>query len=222
MRGNMPFPNAVIFDMDGLMLDSEVLYQKAWKAAAAELGYQLDDSLYLSLIGRSNVEAEALFLKIFGADFPAAKFDQRWEASWRQSLQAEGVPLKPGLLELLDWLEKQEIPKAVGTSSKMAEAELCLSLAGICDRFSIIVTVDQVAAGKPEPDIFREAAKRIGVSPVQCLVLEDSNAGVQAANHAGMSVIMVPDLQIPTDQSKAMALRVLPSLCDVLAWLQSL
>jgi len=132
------------------------------------------------------------------------------------------VALQPGLLPLLDWVEQQDLPRAVGTSSNAAEAELCLTLAGIRDRFATVVTVDQVAAGKPSPDIFLLAAQRLGVAPHQCLVLEDSNAGVQAAQAAGMAVVMVPDLQQPTAASQAIAQPVLGSLHEVLAWLQSL
>jgi HAD superfamily hydrolase (TIGR01509 family) len=213
------FPQAILFDMDGLMLDSECLYQKSWKIAAAELGYALDEALYLSLVGRSNAEAEKAFVQVFGADFPVDDFNQRWDQHWHTLVEKQGIPLKPGLLELLDWVEIQGIPKAVGTSSNTAEAHLSLKSAGIFDRFAAIVTVDQVAAGKPAPDIFLEAARRLDTPPEQCLVLEDSNAGVQAAQTAGMAVLMVPDLQTPTVESEAIALQVFTSLHDVRTWL---
>lgn len=218
----MSLPAAFIFDMDGLMLDSEPLYQAAWQAAAHELGYQLDAELYLSLVGRSSDEADRTFRQVFGETFPTEQFNRLWDEQWQNLLTAQGVALKPGLLSLLSWIEQQHIPKGVGTSSNAAEAEQCLSLAGIRDRFSILVTVDHVAHGKPEPDIFLAAAKELGQAPDQCWVLEDSNAGVQAAAAAGMPVIMVPDLQVPTVAAKATAAQIFPSLHEVLAWLQSL
>lgn len=218
----MAKPTALIFDMDGLMLNSEPLYQEAWQAAAQELGYALETELYLSLVGRSSAEADRMFLKTFGAQFPVEDFNHRWEQRWQDLIKLRGVPLQPGLLSLLDWVEGQGIPKAVGTSSNAAEAEWCLSLAGIRDRFTTVVTVDQVAAGKPAPDIFLTAAGRLGVLPEQCLVLEDSNAGVQAAEAAGMAVVMVPDLQVPSATSAAIARQICASLHEVLAWLQSL
>lgn len=218
----MALPVALIFDMDGLMLNSEPLYHQAWRIAAQALGYQLDDHLYLSLVGRSSAEADCTFRQVFGDEFPVKAFNQRWEACWQTLLLEQGVSLQPGLLPLLDWVEQQQIPKAVGTSSNSAEAERCLMLAGIRDRFSIVVTVDQVAAGKPEPDIFLAAARQLEVAPSACLVLEDSNAGVQAAVAAGIPVVMVPDMQVPTPQSKTTATQILPSLREVLAWLQSL
>ena len=217
----MPLPTALIFDMDGLMLDSEPLYQAAWQAAARELGYDLDAELYLSLVGRSSVEADRAFQQIFGEQFPVEAFNDRWDELWQQLIKTQGVPLQTGLLTLLDWVDQQAISKAIGTSSNAAEAELCLSLAGIRDRFETLVTVDQVAAGKPAPDIFLAAAAQLQVEPADCLVLEDSNAGVQAAQAAGMAVVMVPDLQTPTAASVAITQHILPSLQDVLAWLQS-
>jgi HAD superfamily hydrolase (TIGR01509 family) len=218
----MALPSAFIFDMDGLMLDSECLYQTAWKAAAAELGYALDEALYVELVGRSNEEAEKTFVHIFGKDFPVDTFGELWERRWRVLVADQGIPLKPGLLALLDWVEKHDMPKAVGTSSNAVEAELCLAAAGIRDRFPTLVTVDQVGVGKPAPDIFLAAARRLQVAPHRCLVLEDSNAGVQAAQAAGMPVVMVPDLQGPSAAAKAIALDIFSSLHDVLAWLQSL
>ena len=141
---------------------------------------------------------------------------------WRQLIAVKGVRLQPGLLPLLDWVEHCALPRAVGTSSNREEAELCLTLAGIRDRFSTLVTVDQVAAGKPAPDIFLAAAQKLGLPPAQCLVLEDSNAGVAAAQAAGMTVIMVPDLQVPDATSTAIAQEIFPSLNDVLTWLQGI
>jgi HAD superfamily hydrolase (TIGR01509 family) len=216
-----PIPNleAILFDMDGLMLDSESLYQQAWKQAAAELGYDLDDAVYLSLVGRSNAEAERAFVQLYGTDFPVETFRVRWEQRWQALVQIVGIPLNPGLLELLNWIETHGLLKAVGTSSNQAEATLCLQTAGIADRFAAIVTVDQVAAGKPAPDIFQAAAQRLTVNPSHCLVLEDSNAGVQAAQGAGMAVVMVPDLQTATIASEAIALQIFESLHEVRLWL---
>ena len=218
----MPLPMALIFDMDGLMLNTEPLYQEAWQKAAHELGYTLSPELYISLVGRSTAEADRMLSQIFGEAFPVAAFNERWDALWRELLEHRGIALQPGLIPLLDWVEARAIPTAVGTSSNRAEAELCLSLAEIRDRFSTVITVDQVAAGKPEPDIFLATANRLETLPKQCLVLEDSNAGVHAAHAAGMPVVMIPDLQMPNEATKAIAQKILPSLHEVLTWLQCL
>ena len=213
-------PTAVIFDMDGLMLDSEIIFKAAWQRAGAELGYSLSDALYGTLVGRSNKEVEVIFCQTYGDDFPVLRFRQLWGEFWHQQVQMTGVALKPGLLELLDFLEQHQIPKAVGTSSEWKEAELSLKVAGIFHRFETIVTVDQAGAGKPAPDIFLMALDRLGVAPQACLVFEDSNAGVKAAHTAGIPVVMVPDLQTPSAESKAIAARIFPSLHEAVALLQ--
>ncbi|MEO0828012.1 MAG: HAD family phosphatase [Cyanobacteria bacterium J06639_16] len=213
-------PTAVIFDMDGLMLDSEVIFKVAWQRAGAALGYSLSDELYDSLVGRSNREVEVVFCQTYGDGFPVLRFRQLWGEFWEQQVKTTGVAIKPGLLELLDFLEQHQIPKAVGTSSEWKEADLSLKTAGIFHRFKTIVTVDQAGAGKPAPDIFLMALDRLSVAPQDCLVFEDSNAGVKAAHAAGIPVIMVPDLQTPSAESKAIAAHISSSLDEAVNWLR--
>jgi beta-phosphoglucomutase-like phosphatase (HAD superfamily) len=211
----LPPPQAIIFDMDGLMLDSEAIYQRAWQQALTGLGYACDAQTYLQLVGRSNRAAEQLMQARFGPSFPIESFREAWLDHWRHQVTNQGIPYKPGLLELLDLLECHAIPKAVGTSSHGQEAEL--SLKGLQSRFAHVVTVDQVTTGKPAPDIFLLAARKLGVPPSHCWVLEDSDAGVEAAAIANMTVIMVPDLQAPSAQSQQWAARIVDSLHDVCA-----
>lgn len=211
----------VLFDMDGLMLNSEVIYHAAWQQTIEQLGYRLEPQLYIDLVGRSNAESERLMRQIFGPAFPLETFAQQWSQRWQEQVQAQGIPLQPGLLELLDFLESQAIPKAVGTSSNREEAELSLKSTELWPRFQAVVTVDDVTAGKPAPDIFLRAAQKLGYDPAECLVLEDSNAGVQAATAAGSAVVMVPDLQVPSAVSRSQALYVCDSLHAVLALLQA-
>ncbi|MEO1403288.1 MAG: HAD family phosphatase [Cyanobacteria bacterium J06635_1] len=211
----LPCPQAIIFDMDGLMLDSESIYHLAWQQAVQGLGYEFDSQLYLSLVGHSNAEAELLMGQFFGDTFPFQQFRADWTAYWHEHVQNHAIPVKSGLMELLDLLETYEIPKAVGTSSNLQEAEISLKGAGIWHRFAHIVTVDQVVAGKPAPDIFLRAAQKLGVTPKDCLVLEDSNAGVQAATAAGMPVMMVPDLQTPSAEAQQQAVAIADSLHNV-------
>ncbi|MEO0458061.1 MAG: HAD family phosphatase [Cyanobacteria bacterium P01_A01_bin.114] len=212
-------PKAIIFDMDGLMLDSESIYHLAWQQAVTSLGYEFDSQLYLSLVGHSNVEAEQLMGQFFGDTFPFQTFRTAWTAYWHEHVQNHSIPVKSGLLELLDLLESYPIPKAVGTSSNLQEAEISLKGANLWHRFAHVVTVDQVAAGKPAPDIFLRAVQKLGVPPGDCLVLEDSNAGVKAASTAGIPVIMVPDLQPPSPEAQRQVCAIATSLhkvCDFL------
>ncbi|NEP19441.1 MAG: HAD family phosphatase [Leptolyngbya sp. SIO4C1] len=218
MPSPLPTFKAVIFDMDGLMFDSESVYHHAWQRAINGLGYRFDSQQYLSLVGQSNAEAERLMQQFFGEAFPFQQFRTDWTRYWQETVQAQPIPLKPGVLALLSLLEQHQVPKAVGTSSTWPEAELTLKGGDVWQRFAHIVTVDQVAAGKPAPDIFLEAAQRLSVAPQDCLVLEDSNAGVSAATDAGMTVVMVPDLQSPSLTSQQSAHAIVDSLHVVYDW----
>ncbi len=209
-------PAAVIFDMDGLMLDTEIIYHTVWKKAARQLGYELDDALFYDLIGIRTEDCEAQIMTAMGADFPLDEFQRLWEAGWDEHAYTHGIETKPGLFELLNLLEEIGIPKAVATSSTAPEAERSLGLTGLKARFPIVVTGDQVANGKPAPDIYLAAAQRLGVAPAACVAFEDSNAGTLAASSAGMRTYLVPDLKTPNAEATAAATAVLASLHEAL------
>jgi HAD superfamily hydrolase (TIGR01509 family) len=189
---------AVIFDMDGLMLDTEPIYKLAWQRAASECGYPISEEFWFKLIGRTRVNGENILRGAFGPDFPLETFRaacHRCEAA----AFAEGPPAKkPGLDDLLALLDSRGVPKAVATSTERPQAKAQLGGLDLWDRFKVIATGDDVVNGKPAPDLFLLAAHRLGIEPSQCLVLEDSEAGVTAAHRAGMQVYVVPDLKPPS------------------------
>lgn len=203
---------ALLLDLDGLLIDSEPIYRSAWQSAAADLGYALSNDLYLSLIGRDDRDSEEALIQAFGSDFPLARFRSLWPVRWRHQLDRSGIPVKPGLWDFLKVIEKHRLPIAVATSSDTKQVHMSLYAAGLHQRFSCIVTGDEVPKGKPAPDIFLKAAGRLGVLPHHCLVLEDSEAGVLAAKAAGMTILMIPDLKQPSAQTAALAYGVLASL----------
>jgi HAD superfamily hydrolase (TIGR01509 family) len=133
-------------------------------------------------------------------------------AFWRLRVAHTGIPLKPGLLEFLSFVEGQRLPIAVATSSDREYTEFSLRHAGLLERFNIVVTGDQIANGKPAPDIYLEAARRFSVEPHQCAVLEDSDAGILAVSRAGMLPFLIPDLKPPSEEATSAAFRVLRSL----------
>ena len=205
---------ALVFDMDGLMLDTEPLYKAAWQRACLELGYDFDDESYAKVIGRPTDDGVAELARRFGAGFPIERFRSRWPELWQAEADADGIATKPGLLELLTLIEQRGLRVAVATSSEMEYTEFSLRKAGLDGRFPIIVTGDQVQRGKPAPDIYLEAARRLGTNPAECVALEDSEAGILAASRAGMIAVMIPDLTSPSDAARHAAFRVVPSLVE--------
>ena len=215
-------PSAVIFDMDGLLLDTEPLAARAWGEAACALGVEFDDALALALVGRNFVDCTTMIRARYAADYPVDALLARWHATYDGIVEREGLVLKPGVLELLDWLERHGIPRAVATSTRRERARSKLTATGLLPRFRHLVGGDEVASGKPAPDIYLEAARRLDIGAGDCIALEDSDPGIRAALAARMIAIMVPDLRPPPKDLVALDLLVLPSLHDVLRHLAEL
>ena len=212
-------PRAVIFDMDGTMVDTESIYHRAWQDTAEALGYAIGEEILHETVGKRTEDCHAIIHAALGPTFPNTHFETTWWSRWEQLAEQQGIARKPGLDALLDLLDAHQIPKAVATSSASAEARYTLERAGLADRFSIVVTGDQVTHGKPAPDIFLLTAERLGIGAAHCLALEDSTAGVHAAAAAGMRTFMVPDLLAPHPDTAARAYRVVNSLSDVHNWI---
>lgn len=213
---------AVVFDMDGLMFDTEPIYRFAWQRAAADLGYELNDDIYINLIGLNNEDSERVLVHTFDSNFSINKFRCQRRVYWEKYVLQHGITKKPGLSNLLAALEKWEIPMAIATSSDHKDAVRSLRAAGIKDRFRCIVTGDRVKKGKPAPDIYKAAARKLGFSPHECVALEDSTAGLRAANSAGMLTIMIPDMNLPDEKVSSLAWCILPSLHEVIPLLKGL
>jgi beta-phosphoglucomutase-like phosphatase (HAD superfamily) len=198
---------AVIFDMDGLMLDTEPAYRTAWQQASAECGYPLSDDLYVRLIGHNRGDAEQVLLKEFGLQFPLDLFRVVCRKCEGKALAMGPLRKKHGLDELMRLLESQRVPIAVATSTDRQIATKLLATAGLLAKFDVVATGDEVINGKPSPELFLLAAQRLGVRNSECLVLEDSEPGVIAAVRAGMKVFIVPDQETPVSISPTISQR---------------
>jgi beta-phosphoglucomutase-like phosphatase (HAD superfamily) len=213
-------PRAVVFDMDGLMLDTEPLAARAWSERAIALGVTFDAALALRMVGRNFTDCTALVRGHYEAPYPIDELLAGWHATYDAIVVRDGLATKAGVHELLDWLDHAALPRAVATSTRRARAHDKLTQAGLIGRIDVLVGGDEVARGKPAPDLPLEAARRLAVAPADCIVLEDSEPGVRAALAAGMTVFMVPDLVAPTAELIDAGAIVAQSLHDVRAALE--
>lgn len=210
---------AIIFDMDGLMFDTEKLAFDAWKQAVKHFSCELDEGTFYSLVGKAIPVIESSLAEALGASFDlktARKLKQKY---FEENILNMGIPLKPGLLELLDYLEQKDISKAVASSTDKNSVIQRLSIAEVLERFDTIVGGDEIQNGKPSPDIFLETANLLGVPPEKCIVLEDSDVGIKAAVAAGMYAIMIPDKKEPDFEAGKIANKIFSSLHDVIQFL---
>jgi HAD superfamily hydrolase (TIGR01509 family) len=211
--------DAVILDMDGLLLDTERVYRRAFITAAARQGFEMSEDLYQGMVGLADNECFALIQDRFGPQLRISQYRRELADCLEQFLGA-GIPLKPGAVELMDDLAQRGLPRALATSTNRATAEDHLRCAGLLDRFDALVTWEDVERGKPHPDVFLNAALEIGVAPQRCVVLEDSPLGIRGAHAAGAMPVMVPDLLAATEELRNMCVAVVNDLHEARALLR--
>jgi HAD superfamily hydrolase (TIGR01509 family) len=216
MRAAMIFPRpvrAVVFDMDGLLVDTEAPVRDALMSAAATIGRELPTPVFMSMIGTTGPHSDAILVRHFGDGFDLAAYQAE---VWRLlEVQFDiGVPLKPGALELLALVDQIGLPKALVTSSSRRAVDRHLP-AEVVARFAHLITRESVENGKPHPEPYLKAAAALGIPPEDCLALEDSHNGIRSAHAAGMMAVMVPDLLEATDEMREKCVAIAQSLHDV-------
>jgi HAD superfamily hydrolase (TIGR01509 family) len=214
----MVFPRpirAVVFDMDGLLVDTEALIRDIMQELVAARGASLPPEVFHRMIGLPNEASDAVARAHFGPEFPLDALYVEVTARVHAACEA-GVALKAGVREILDHLDAAKIPRAICTSSGHAAVQRTLGPSGILPRFDAVIAAGDYPRGKPNPDPFLTAASRLGVAPRDCLALEDSHNGIRAAHAAGMMTVMVPDLLEATDEMREKTLAIAESLHHVL------
>lgn len=210
-------PSAVVFDLDGTLVDSEALVLDAYMAAARHHGIPFTHEQFLSLVGRHRQHSEMKMREYFGATFPLENF----YASVTEHIGDRAAPLKPGVAALLDRLDALRTPYALATSSGPGWVSKHFSMHRLGDRFRGVVTREDVMHGKPHPEPYLKASIILGHPPAGILAIEDSPTGVASAHAAGLMTIMIPDLIQPDEETRARALHVGASLDEVLNLLQA-
>ena len=206
---------AVVFDMDGVIFDSETLVFRMWKVVAEKYGVaDIEETCRACLVINATVTKE-IFLERYGQDFPYDKYKKEMSDLFHANAAGGKLPKKPGLQELLEYLRRENIKTAVASSTRRELVTRELKEGGLLSYFDEIVCGDMVKRSKPEPDIYLEACRRLQERSEDCYAIEDSYNGIRSAKRAGMHPIMVPDQAAPTEEMEELADCILTSLYEV-------
>lgn len=217
---SLPRPvEAVVFDMDGLLIDTEQLMWTAMAEASEAVGHAMPFATFQTMVGRTHDQSDLVLAEHFGVGDLREAFRAEMRPRVERALAA-GVCLKAGVIEMLDHLDMLGMPRAIATSSWREAVDRHLGPLGLVPRFHAFVTGDSVTHSKPHPEPYLKAAAALGIAPEACLALEDSHNGVRAAAASGMMTIMVPDILEPTPEMDGLCVRISRDLHEVRALLR--
>ena len=213
---------AIIFDMDGLMIDSERVTFECYQERLKDMNLTMDEKFYKTLLGKPIKGIYQRFYDVYGNDFPIENVIQDVHQSMAERFETEGVPVKKGLVELLHYLKDNNYKTIVATSSNRDRVDKILAQAKITEFFDDSICGDEVTKGKPNPEVFLKSCQKLGVNVDEAIVLEDSEAGIQASYDANIKVICIPDMKYPEKQYEEKTFKILKDLTEVTAYLKSL
>ncbi len=213
--------NTIVFDMDGVLFDTERLCQDSWLAVAEESGLPNMDVIFPQCIGLNANDSRRIVMNAYGEDFDYEGFRSKASVWFWDYIEKKGLPVKPGVKELLSWLREEGWAVGLASSTRRSSVENHLEQAGIRDYFATIVTGDMVEHSKPQPDIYLMACRELGVDPGQAYAIEDSPNGIRSAYRAGMSPLMVPDMIAPDEEMRELSTKIFSDLHEVLHFLQT-
>ena len=212
--GGLSF-DGVVFDADGTLFDTENLMYGVWVEVGEEMNFPYPGREYLAYVGLNRAAVLSLMRERYGDGFDGADFMVRCVARLSERIEREGVPLKPGVREILSFLREENIPVGLATSTHRVRTQRRLELCGLTDYFQAVTTGDEVTKGKPDPEIYLTTCEKLGLSPENCLAVEDSKNGILSARAAGMSVAMIPDMIPPSEELLAQVWRRFDSLSEL-------
>lgn len=209
-----------IFDMDGLMIDTEKLYLRYWKQSAADFGYDMRDEHVYAIRSLARKYSIPMLKGFFGEEFPTEEVRAHRTELINAHVEKNGIELKKGLFQLIDYLQDRGVKLAVATATPRERTMLYLSKIGAAERFDAIICGDMVTVGKPDPEIYLTAARELGLPAEECAAFEDSPNGLKAARSAGCKVIMIPDMTQPQPEDKPFYDAVYSSLDEAIAFFE--
>ena len=213
---------AIIFDMDGLMIDSERVTFECYQERLKDMNLTMDEEFYKTLLGKPIKGIYQRFYDVYGNDFPIQNVIQDVHQLMAERFETEGVPVKKGLVELLHYLKDNNYKTIVATSSNRDRVDKILAQAKITEFFDDSICGDEVTKGKPNPEVFLKSCQKLGVNVDEAIVLEDSEAGIQASYDANIKVICIPDMKYPEKQYEEKTFKILKDLTEVTAYLKSI
>lgn len=209
---------AIIFDMDGVLLDSETISWKTWEIAAKEKNIPDIASANAACMGRNRPDTVAILQNIYGKDFDGWDFLNRTSDLFYQIENQEGIPLMPYAKEALEYLQSK-YTLALASSTRKSKVYRQLKAAGLFDFFKTLTCGDMVSHSKPDPEIYLTACASINLSPSQCIAVEDSPNGIKSSTSANIPTIMIPDKIKPDSETISLCFKILPSLKDLCSFL---
>lgn len=213
--------DAVVFDMDGVIFDSERLVLECWEKVARKHHLDGITEAMTACIGTNEVKTKEILFDYYGKDFPYNELRKEASVLFHETADTTGLPVKRGLRELLNYLRQCNVPMAVASSTRLETVSLELQQAALYEYFQVVMGGDQLKRSKPEPDIYLMTCDKLGVLPEHTYAIEDSYNGIRSAYSAGMSPIMVPDILPATEEMRKKSVVVLEDLLQVREWFES-
>lgn len=212
--------DTIIFDMDGTLIDTEKYFRACWPKALAAFGYEMSDEQALSMRSLGRPFAPVHLKEMFGESIDYTQVREKRKELVEECIKENGIQLKPGVIELLQWLKENHIRVAIATATDMERTNRYLKMLGIHEYFDALISATMVKEGKPSPDIYLYACEQLGRKPEECIAVEDSPNGVLSAYRAGCKVVMVPDQTAPEEELKSKLFACVETLTDIQGLLQ--